>query len=150
MKHSDVSYTLSLCFEKILFNHIHPKIRKHLSNSQHGFREQRSTVTQLLSYLDKVWRTIDFNVPSAAVYFDSGEAFDSVRHDIILNKLPRYRFDHDFWLLLCVSLSTKPFTVCSHKRAHFQSLSCYRWHSSRQTLVDAFFSSFYQRSPRVS
>ena len=36
---------LGLCFEKILFDHIYPKIRKHLSNTKHGFRQQRSTVT---------------------------------------------------------------------------------------------------------
>ena len=72
-----------------------------MSNSQHGFREQRSTVTQLLSYLDEVHHTSDFNVPFAAVYFDFGKAFDSVRHDTIRNKLSKYGFDHDFLLLFC-------------------------------------------------
>ena len=70
-----------------------------MSNSQHGFRKERSTVTQLLSFLDKVYHTSDFNVPSAAVYFGFSEAFDSVRHDIILNKLSMYGFDHDFFVL---------------------------------------------------
>ena len=76
-------------------------IGKHLSNSQHGFRKQRSTVTQLLSFLDKVYHTSDFNVPSAANYFEFSRAFDSVRRDIILNKLSMYGFDHDFLLLFC-------------------------------------------------
>ena len=72
---------------------------KTLSNSKHGFRKERSTVTQRLSFLDKVYHTSDFNVPSAAVYFGFSEDFDSVRDDIILNKLSMHVFDHDFLLL---------------------------------------------------
>ena len=90
---SSTLHPLGLCFEKVLFNHIYPKIGKHLSKSQHGFRKQRSIVTQLLPFPDKVDHTSDFNVPSAAVYFDLSEAFDSVGHDIILNKLSMYGFD---------------------------------------------------------
>ena len=86
-------HPLGLCFEKVLFNHIYSKIGNHLSKSQHGFRKQRSTVTQLLSFLEEVDHTSDFNVPSAAVYFDLSKVFDSVGHDIILNKLSRYSTD---------------------------------------------------------
>ena len=93
---------LGLCFEKVLIIRIYPKIGKHLSNSQHGFRKQRSTVTQLLSFLGEVYQTSDFNVPSAAVYFDFSKAFGSVRDDIILNKLSMYGLDHDFSLLFFV------------------------------------------------
>ena len=72
-----------------------------MSNSQHGFRKQRSTVTQLLSFLDEVYQTSDFNVPSAAVYFDFSKAIDSARH-VFINKLSMYGFDHDFLLLFFV------------------------------------------------
>ena len=53
----------------------------------------------MLSFLDEVYHASDFNVPSAAVYFYYSKAFDSVRHDIFLNKLSTYGFDHDFLLL---------------------------------------------------
>ena len=56
-------------------------------------------------FLDEVYHTSVFNVPSAAVYFEVSKAYDSVRHDIILNKLSMYGFDHDFlwlfWFYLC-------------------------------------------------
>ena len=63
---------------------------------QPGFRKQRSTATHYLLYLDEVYHTRDFNVPSAAVGFDFSKAFDFGRHDIILKKLSVYAFDHDF------------------------------------------------------
>ena len=69
-----------------------------MSTSQQKFGKQRSTVTQLLSFFDEVYYTSNFNVPSAAVCFDFSNAFDSVRHDIILNKLSMYGFDHGFLL----------------------------------------------------
>ena len=72
-----------------------------MTKFQHGFRKQRSTVTQFLSYLDEVYHTSDFNVPSDAVYFDLNKAFDSDRQDIILSKLSLYGFDLDFLLLFC-------------------------------------------------
>ena len=86
---------------------MYPNIRKNLSNSHHGFRKQRTTVTQLLSFHDEVNHTSDFNVPSAAVCFDFSRAFDSVRHDIIPNKLSIYGFDHDFLLLFSLYLCNR-------------------------------------------
>ena len=53
----------------------------------------------MLSFLDEVYHASDFNVISAAVYFDSSKAFDSVRLDVILNKLSTYGFEHYFLLL---------------------------------------------------
>ena len=82
--------------------------------------DQSNTV---LLFLDKVYHASDFNVPSAAVYFDFSKAFDSVRHDIILNKLSLYGFDHDFLVLFFV-LYLQPILVYSYKRAYFQSTSC--------------------------
>ena len=54
-----------------------------------------------LLFLDDLYPTTHFGVPSAAIYFDFSKAFDSVCHDIVLNKLPVYDFDHDFLLLFC-------------------------------------------------
>ena len=90
-----------------------------MSNSQHGFRKQRSTVTQLLSFLDEVYHTSDFTVPSAAVYSDFSKTFDSVRHDIILNKLSIYGFDHDFLLLFLSYLCNQ--SQCVRINAHISN-----------------------------
>ena len=85
-------------------------VSKRLENicqTLNGFRKKRSTLTQLLSFFDEVNHTSNFNVPSAAVYFELSKAFDSVRHDIILNKLSMYGFDHDFLLLFSTYLCNR-------------------------------------------
>ena len=78
-----------------------------MSTCQQSFRKQRSTVMQLLSFLDEVYYSSDFNVPSAAVYFDFSNAFDSVRQNIILNKLSMYGFDHGFLLFFSSYLCSR-------------------------------------------
>ena len=73
----------------------------------------------MLSFLDEVYHASDFNVPSAAYYFDYSNAYDSVRHDIILSKLSTYGFDHDFLLLFSSYLCTRSQFV--HINAHISN-----------------------------
>ena len=87
---------LSLIFERNLFNYIYPRVQYKVSNAQHGFRKKRSTTTQMLSYLDEVYHTHDAKIPCAAMYFDFSKAFDSVRHDIIVQKFAVFGFDDFF------------------------------------------------------
>ena len=56
---------LSLIFERILFDFIYVRVKDQLSNSQHGFRSKRSTVTQLICYCDKIYMLKDSNLPVA-------------------------------------------------------------------------------------
>ena len=102
---------LSLIFERILFNYIYPRVQYKVSNAQHGFRKKRSTITQMLSYLNEVYHTHDAKIPCAAMYFDFSKAFDSVRHDIIVQKFAAFGFD-DFFHRSFDFLSFKPFSVC--------------------------------------
>ena len=96
---------LSLIFERIFFNYIYPQVRYKISNAQHGFRKKRSTITQMFSYLDEVNHTHDAKIPCAAMYFDFSKAFDSVRHDIIVQKFAAFGFDDIFTTLLISYLS---------------------------------------------
>ena len=98
---------LSLIFERILFNYIYPRVRYKISNAQHGFRKKRSTITQMLSYLDEVYHTHDAKIPCAAMYFDFSKAFDSVRHDILVQKFAAFGFDDIFTALLISYLSNR-------------------------------------------
>ena len=74
---------------------------------------------QLISFLDEVYHTCDLNVPSAAVYFDFSKVFDSVRHDIILNKLSVSDFVYDFLLLFLSYLCNR--SQCVRINAHFSN-----------------------------
>ena len=57
-----ISPRLSLVLEKILFNFVYNRVRDVLSNAQHGFRCRRSTFTQLLDYINKVYSFCDGNI----------------------------------------------------------------------------------------
>ena len=89
-----VSLTSVACrlMEKVLKDQImkHLIDEKLLSNTQHGFMGKRSTVTQLLSYLDKCADSISENKVVDVIYFDFANAFDTVPHRRLLKKLDAY------------------------------------------------------------
>ena len=58
-----------------------------LSKKQHGFINGRSTVTQLLSYLDECANSIVEGNVIDVVYLDFWKAFDTVPHHRLLSKL---------------------------------------------------------------
>ena len=58
-----------------------------ISDSQHGFLRGRSCLTNLLTYLELVTKTVDDGNPVDAVYLDFSKAFDRVPHQRLLTKL---------------------------------------------------------------
>ena len=78
---------LSLVLEKIHFNFIYYRFPDELSNAQHGFRCRRSTFTQLLDYIDKVYSSCDGSIDYDSVYFDVQKTFDTVSHNKLLFEL---------------------------------------------------------------
>ena len=68
----------------------HLKTEKLLSPKQHGFISGRSTVTQLLNYLERcIQNTVDGHVVDA-IYLDFAKAFDTVPHRRLLGKMEAY------------------------------------------------------------
>ena len=63
---------------------------KLLSPKQHGFVNGRSTVTQLLNYLDRAADAIAEGKVVDVIYFDFAKAFDTVPHRRLLKKLEGY------------------------------------------------------------
>ena len=57
-----------------------------ISPDQHGFRSKRSTVTQLLEYLEDITSSLDSGEPVDAVYLDCRKAFDTVPHRRLIAK----------------------------------------------------------------
>jgi hypothetical protein len=86
-----VSLTVVACriLERIIRNHILKFIldRGLVSSSQHGFLPKRSTVTNLLNFLNLVSSNIDRGRPVNTVYLDIAKAFDTIPHDSLLSKL---------------------------------------------------------------
>src|SRR6218665_512128 len=61
-----------------------------LYTSQCGFRSGHSTAMALLNMQDKISQAIDKNEYSLSIFLDLSKAFDTVDHNILLQKLERY------------------------------------------------------------
>ena len=61
-----------------------------LSKHQFGFREGYSTEYAVLDIYEKLLSNLDKGLSSCAIFLDLAKAFDSVDHEILLNKLPKY------------------------------------------------------------
>ena len=89
-----VSLTSIVCklMESILREHIinHLTNLKLLSNKQYGFISKRSTVTQLLKYIDQCCESLSNGKVVDSIYFDFAKAFDTVPHRRLCKKLQGY------------------------------------------------------------
>ena len=86
---------LTKVFEKI----VRKNIIKHLDDndlfnpSQHGFREGRSCLSQLLSHYDTILTQLEEGKDVDVIYIDFSKAFDKVDHTILLSKLKAIGLD---------------------------------------------------------
>ena len=83
---------LSKIFEKIMYNRVAAflEIFKILHDNQYGFRKKSSTHVALLTFIDKVIEAIENGEYAIGVFLDFSKAFDTVDHQILLNKLDHY------------------------------------------------------------
>ena len=81
------------CFERILTNEIVSQLESNLliQESQHGFRSNRSCLTNLLESSEYVTRMIDEGSPVDIIYLDFSKAFDKVPHKRLIEKLKAHR-----------------------------------------------------------
>ena len=81
---------------KILEKAVHCQLYKFLSEQkllspyQCGFRKYHSTEIAAISFTDSIRREIDQGRLTSAVFIDLRKAFDTVDHDIIINKLRQF------------------------------------------------------------
>ena len=94
LNYRPVSLTCIIC--KICETIIRNKIVEHLesndllSSKQHGFRQRRSTLTNLLQYMEVLTEAFDQQIPVDINYMDCRKAFDTVPHKRLLKKLFMY------------------------------------------------------------
>ena len=74
-------------FEIILYTQIYTHVRSFLSPTQHGFVEQRSTITNLAHFSQYTAEALDILGQVDTIYIDFSKAFDQINHDLILSKL---------------------------------------------------------------
>ena len=78
-------------FERVmrqkLVNHIE---ENHLLvNQQHGFRQKRNCLTQLLHHVEEIIQALENDTNADVIYLDFSKAFDKVDHKVLLHKLSK-------------------------------------------------------------
>ena len=86
-----VSFTSQVC--KIMESILRDNIINHLEqnglirDAQHGFRAGRSCLTNMLYFMEIVFKQVDKGLPVDVVYLDFSKAFDKVSHNHLINKI---------------------------------------------------------------
>ena len=78
---------VSKVLERCVYNHMYADVIQLISPLQHGFLRKHSCITQLLSVLHNIGQNLDNNTQSDVLYLDFAKAFDSVDHQILVEKL---------------------------------------------------------------
>ena len=82
---SHIIKTMERIVRKTLVNHL--EINQKLNPSQHGFRNRRSCLSQLLEHYDKVLSFLEDGNNADSIYLDFSKAFDKVDLGILCHKL---------------------------------------------------------------
>ena len=88
--------TISKVIEKVMHSQIYSYFTSMdlLYKSQYGFRPHHSTELAAMELIDQVVQQMDNNQVPLNVYLDLSKAFDTLDHDILLEKLKFYGFSN--------------------------------------------------------
>ena len=73
--------------ERIIYDELLCRTINKIDRRQHGFIRNRSCNTNLLLFTESIARSLHEKIGIDVIYFDFAKAFDTVSHDLILQKL---------------------------------------------------------------
>jgi len=79
-------------FDKLLEKIVHRRLLSHLKKHkilysyQFGFRKNYNTTLALIDVIDNIYSFLDNGEITIGIYLDLQKAFDTVNHDILLEK----------------------------------------------------------------
>jgi hypothetical protein len=84
--------SLSKIFERLMHNQLHEYFTTNnlYLNSQYGFRSMHSTELATLELIDRNICNMDKNDTPINIYLDLSKAFDTIDHEILIQKLKHY------------------------------------------------------------
>ena len=87
-----ILYVISKLIEKLTYNRLIKYINKKsiLNSSQFGFRSAHSTIHAITAIHERILENVNNDKHTISIYLDLSKAFDSVNHEILLNKLEHY------------------------------------------------------------
>jgi hypothetical protein len=74
-------------FESIVANKIFPVLNHVIIDDQHGFRRNKSTITNLLNFRNFISDALSCGSNVDVIYTDFAKAFDKINHQILFSKL---------------------------------------------------------------
>ena len=118
---------MSKIFEKLVYNRLIDFINKHniLSECQFGFRKGHCTDLAITLLLDKITKAIDMGDYFVGIFIDLSKAFDTVNHDILLQKIEHYgiRGKIFHWIKNYLT-NRKQFVEYNNHKSTMQNISC--------------------------
>ena len=83
---------ISKVLEKVVFDQLYNYLDKNnlLYKSQYGFRKGHSCELAAMEVTDKIFNELDKKKLPIAIFLDFSKAFDTINHDILIDKLKHY------------------------------------------------------------
>ena len=119
--------TISKVFEKLLYVRLEKFLRQNnaITKHQFGFRQGYSTDMAVADLYSMLQRNNDDGYLTCCIFLDLLKAFDTVNHDILLNKLKKYGIRNNMHQLLCSYLNNrKQYTKCNSVKSDLTTVLC--------------------------
>ena len=83
-----------------------------IHHTQHGFLPQKSTVSNLIEYMNSITKTLDSGHPVDSIYIDFAKCFDKISHRHLLHKVSKYGIEDKILDWLTNWLKNRKQRVC--------------------------------------